>query len=188
MNEYHASVVYNPYTLRKLNSVISGTFRYGLKIFYVGVCVALLVAGAMSGLQTPKGVAMVCIACFLFPSVRAIDKNRAEQAIRKMNGKTLKVDYTFEEESFRCEAPGEKSDFRYEDIVRLVEDPEFLYLFPNASQAFMVDLSTLGEGDRESFKAFLSEKVGLEWTKPMSLLTVNLKQLRFNKKNTRLPR
>ena len=188
MNEYRASVVYNPYTLRKLNTVISGTFRYGLKMFYVGVCVALLVAGAMSGLQTPKGVAMICIACFLFPSVRAIDKNRAEQALRKMNGKTLKVEYTFGEDGFRCEAPGEKAEFTYDSIVRLVEQPDFLYLFPNASQAYMVDLSTLEEGKAEPFKAFLSEKVGLEWTKPVSLLTFNLKPLRFNRKNTRLPR
>ena len=188
MKEYHASIVYNPFTLRKLNAVISATFRYGLKMFYIGVCVVLLVLGARIGLQTPRGIALICIACFLLPSVRAIDKNRAEQTIRKMNGKTLKVEYTFEEERFWCEAPGEKADFTYDSIIRLVEDPDFLYLFPNAGQAYMIDLKTLEEGDREPFKAFLSEKVGLEWTKPVSLLTFNLKQLRFNKKNTRLPR
>ena len=38
----------------------------------------------------------------------------------------------------------------------------------------------------DAFKAFLAEKVGLAWTKPMNLLSINLKQMRFNKENTRL--
>ena len=105
-----------------------------------------------------------------------------------MNGKTLKVEYTFEEDRFWCEAPGEKADFTYDSIVRMVEAPDFLYLFPNAGQAYMIDLETLKDGETESFKKFLSEKVGLQWTKPVSLMTTSLKQIRFNKKNTRLPR
>ena len=68
----------------------------------------------------------------------------------------------------------------------MVEDPEFLYLFPNANQAYMIDLSTLEGVTKDELKSFLAKKVGLEWTKPMSMLTLNLRQLRFNKANTRL--
>ena len=186
MNEYHASIVYNPYTLRRLNTVIGSTFRFGLKMMYLGICVILLVIGARIGLHTAQGVALVCIACFLFPSVRAFDKNRANQMIRNMNGKTLTVNYTFQADRFWCEAPGEKADYTYDTIARMVEQSDFLYLFPNANQAYMIDTSTLEGGDLSTFKAFLAEKVGLEWTKPMSMLTMNIKQLRFNKKNTRL--
>lgn len=186
MKEYHASIEYNPTTLRKLNAVIVATFRYGLKMIYLGICVVLLVVGARIGLQTPRGVALICIACFLLPSSRAMDKNRAEQQIRRMNGKTLTVRYTFQKDRFWCEAPGEKKDFPYGSLVRLVEQPGYLYLFPNAQQAYMVDTATLKEGELEEFKAFLEKQVGLKWTKPMSMLTLNLRQLRFNKANTRL--
>ncbi|MBR4394260.1 MAG: YcxB family protein [Oscillospiraceae bacterium] len=188
MKTYHASIVYNPYTLRQLSNSISATFHSGLKAIYLAICFGLLCAGAKIGLQTPRGVALICIACFLLPTARAIDKNRAEQMIKRMNGKTLTVDYTFEDEQFWCEAPGEKNSFSYDSIARMVEAPEFLYLFPNANQAYMIDRTTLTGGDMDDFKAFLAEKVGLEWTKPTSFLTLNLRQLQFNKKNTRLPR
>ena len=103
-----------------------------------------------------------------------------------MNGKTLTVSYSFQDDCFWCEAPGEKADYTYDTIARMVEQPDFLYLFPNANQAYMIDTETLEGGDLSSFKSFLAEKVGLEWTKPVSLLTLNLKQLHFNKKNSRL--
>ena len=186
MKEKRASIVYNPYTLRRLNTIVGATFRFGLKLIYLGICLVLLVAGARIGLQNPRGVALICIACFLLPSVRAIDKNRAEQAIRQMNGKTLKVDYCFGDKDFECATEGEKNRFPYRSIARMVEDPEFLYLFPNANQAYMIDLSTLEGVTKDELKSFLAKKVGLEWTKPMSLLTLNLKQLRFNEANTRL--
>ena len=186
MHVYQASIVYNPFTLRRLNSVVSATFRYGLKLIYLGICLVLLILGARTGLQTPRGVALICIACFMLPSIRALDKSRAEQTIRQLNGKTLTVQYTFTEDSFRCVTPDEKADYTYDTIARMVEQSDFLYLFPNANQAYMIDVSTLTGGDLDAFKAFLVEKVGLQWTKPMSLLSVNLKQMRFNKANTRL--
>ena len=186
MNVYQASIVYNPFTLRRLNSVVSATFRYGLKLIYLGICVGLLVLGARLGLQTPRGVALVCIACFMLPSIRALDKSRAEQTIRRMNGKTLTVQYTFTDDHFRCVTADEKADYTYDTIARMVEQSDFLYLFPNANQAYMIDVSTLTGGDVDAFKAFLAEKVGLAWTKPMNLLSINLKQMRFNKQNTRL--
>lgn len=186
MSLFHASIEYNPVTLRQLNCVISATFRFGLKMIYTGICVGLLFLGASFGLQNARGVAMICIACFLLPSIRLLDKNRAEQAIRRMNGKTLTVRYTFQEDAFFCETKDEKNRFTYDTIIRLVEQGGYLYLFPNTTQAYMIDLSTLEGGDGEAFRSFLSERVGLGWTKPTSLLTLNLKQLQYNKKNTRL--
>ena len=188
MNAYRASITYNPYTLRRLNTIISNTFRSGLKAMYLAICVGLLCAGAKIGLATPKGVALICIACFLLPSVRMIDKNRAEQQIKQMNGKTLNVFYTFEDEQFTCATTGERNTFTYDSIVRMVAQSDFLYLFPNATQAYMIDTSTLEGGSVDEFKAFLVEKVGLEWTLPNSFLTLNLKRILFNKKNTRLPK
>ncbi len=70
----------------------------------------------------------------------------------------------------------------------MVAQSDFLYLFPNATQAYMIDTSSVEGGDLDAFKAFLVEKVGLEWTLPNSFLTMNLKRILFNKKNTRLPK
>ena len=175
MNSYRASIVYNPYTLRQLSNTISSTFHNGLKAIYLAICVGLLVAGAKIGLATPRGVALICIACFMLPMVRSIDKSRANQMIKQMNGRTLTVAYTFEDDAFWCEAPGEKNSFSYDSIIRLVDGPEFLYLFPNAGQAYMVDKATVEGGDLDSLRAFLAERVGLEWTKPTSFLTLNLR-------------
>lgn len=188
MTKFSASIEYNPTTLRKLNTVINSTFRTGLKRIYLAICIGLVCAGAALGLQTPQGMALVCIGCFLLPSVRTVENNRGEQMIKRMNGKTLTVEYDFEEKQFFCAASGERNAFSYDSIARLVEDAGYFYLFPNAQQAYMVDRSTLKPDDEESFRTFITQQVGLEWTKPTTFLSMNLRTLRFNRRNTRLKR
>ena len=70
-------------------------------------------------------------------------------------------------------------------MIRLVSFKEYMYLFPNRTQAMMIDKNTLKPKDEDGFRDFLTEKTGLEWTRPMSVFTISLKQIRFNRKNTR---
>lgn len=187
MEEYKASIEYNPDTLRRLNKVVTNTFQLKLKVFYLAVCIGLMVAGASVGLQNPSGIALIAIGCFLLPSVRVLERIRAEQAIRSMNGQVLKVEYLFHKNQFICSSDTEQNIFEYSSILRLVEEKDYLYLFPNAKQAYMIDVASICPADKEKFRSFLSRKVGLEWTRPFTLLTLNLRKLQFNRKNTRKP-
>ena len=183
--EYYASIVYNAETLKRLNKTVSSTFHMGLKLIYFAICAGLMLLGAKVGLTTSRGVALICIACFMLPSIRMLDNNRANQTIKKLNGKTITVSYAFSNSKFTCSGAGEKNEFKYDSIIRMVDQGKYLYLFPNSNQAYMIDTSTIKGGDADSFKSFIAKKVGLEWTKPASIAFMNLKQLRFNKKNTR---
>ena len=182
---YKASIVYEPTTLRRLNKAITSTFHSKLKAIYLAICLGLMFIGVQVGLATSKGVALVCIAVFILPSIRLLDRNKAEQMIQRLNGKTVRLDYSFEDDRFVCEGEGERNEFRYDSIIRLVEESDYLYMFPNSAQGYMIAVSTIQGVGVEKFKQFISKKTGLEWTKPVSLFIVNLRQLRFNKKNTK---
>lgn len=185
---YSAFIEYSPENLRRLNKIINSTFKLGIKAIYISICLAFFVAGAYFGLQDSKGVMLVCIGCFLLPSMRALENSRVNNAIKQLNGNIIKVNYSFYDDCFVCSNEKENNKFSYDSIIRLVEQNEYLYMFPNKYQAYMIKISSLAPSEREnrkSFKDFISFKTGLEWTKPVSLLNINLKRIRFNLKNTK---
>lgn len=183
---YRASIEYNPANMRLLAAAINNTFKYGLKVIYMGICLLLLILGAFIGWQNSTGIMLIAFGCFLIPSVNAMEKSQANRAIKQLNGQILHVSYTFYDDSFKCANAKEENIFPYSSLIRLVDGKGFFYLFPNAGQAYMIDKSALKPSQENQFKEFLAQKTGLQWTIPLSLMTLNLKQLQHNRKNTRL--
>lgn len=174
--------------MRLLAAAINNTFKYGLKVIYVGICLFLLILGAFIGWQNAAGIMLIAFGCFLFPSVNAMEKSQANRAIKQLNGQILQVNYTFCDSNFECASAKEENEFSYASLIRLVDGKGFFYLFPNAGQAYMIDKSALKPAQEDKFKAFISQRTGLQWTMPLSLMTFNLKQLQHNRQNTRLPK
>ena len=183
--KYSASIVYNQETLKELSKTVNNTFRFGQKACYVIACLALLITGCVIGLSTTGGILCAAFACLLLPSVKVMDSRRAAGSLRQLGSKSMTVRYIFREDGYICSNEKEHNEFHYVDIVRLVSHRGCLYLFPNRNQAMMIDKKTLKPDDEDGFKEFLTKKTGLAWTKPMSIFTISLKQIRFNQKNTR---
>ncbi len=183
--QYRAAIVYNEERIKKLSACVHSTFHMNFKIVYTVFCLILVFAGCFIGMGTTVGLLCICLGVFLIPSANVLEKSQRDKAIERLHGKQIRVEYRFDEKNFSCFSGNEWQEYSYQSIIRLVEEKEFLYLFPNKAQAYMLDKSTLKKGEVERFKAFITNKVGLEWTKPVSLLTLSLKQLRFNRKNTR---
>ena len=67
------------------------------------------------------------------------------------------------------------------------KNTDFFYLFTAFNhQIFFIHKNMVLSEKPEEFKKFMMQKTGLEWTKPVTLFTLNLKQLLFNKQNTKL--
>lgn len=184
--EYTASIVYNRDSLKELSHTVNNTFHFRQKVVYVLICIILLICGCAFGFQTAKGIICIACACVLLPSVKVLDNRRVNLSLRLLGTDNMTVHYVFSENCFACYSGKERNEFMYSEIVRLVTEKSFFYMFPNSTQAMMIDKKSLEPKNEEKFQDFIKKKTGLEWTKPMSVFTVSLRQIRFNKKNTRL--
>lgn len=188
MPKFSASIEYNSDTIMELSSAINNTFKIGFKAIYLVICIALIAIGSIIGFHSLVGIVCIAIGCFLLPSINANEKRQAREQIKQMNGHTLHVDYCFHDSHFICFDAKERNKFPYNSIIRLVKNVDYYYMFPNVSQAYMIDRSTIQPADMNKFENFISDKVGLQWTQKISLLTFSLKKWRFNKANTRAVR
>ncbi|MBQ9419052.1 MAG: YcxB family protein [Synergistaceae bacterium] len=157
-----ASIDYTPENLRELNKTINNTFKLTRKFIYVGVCIALLSAGAMRGLNDTFGLALVCVGCFLFPSLRAVENARLNTLIKQLNGRIVRVEYSFYDDVFECWDGKQRSEFRYSSIIRTVKRRGNFFMFPNEDQAYMIDLSSLTNISTEKFIDFIDKKTGMK--------------------------
>ena len=184
--KYTASVVYDNTNMHALSHAINNTFKFNLKLIYAVICIGLIVVGVFLGFDNLTGIVCIAFGCFLLPSINVMEKYEANQAIKRLNGYVPKVNYEFRRDDFVCFNEKERNTFAYSTIIRMVRMKEAYYLFPNPTQAYMIDRTTLKPQDEEGFEALLAEKVGLEWTAPNSFLTLSLKKIRSDSKNTRL--
>ena len=183
--EFKASIIYDKDSLKELSRTVNNTFHFRQKVVYVLICLALLICGCVFGLQTVNGMICLACACVLLPSIKVIDSRRAAASLRALGGESMTVSYVFREDGYSCSNDRERNEFDYSGLIRLVSRRGYLYLFPNSTQAMMIDKKSLEPQDEDRFKEFLTERTGMEWTRPMSLFTVNLRQIRFNRQNTK---
>ena len=186
MQVYQASIRYDENTIARMDRAINDSFFFSRKICFLGICIALIAGGALMGVTTTMGIIALLTGCLLLPSVSSLKSRNARQVLRAMRGRTLKMEYTFSGKKFTCAiASGDTSSYEYDSIIRLVEEKDYLYLFQKPTQACMVDIATLCPNQLAEFKESMTKKTGLQWTKPLSILSFSFRQCRFNRENTR---
>ena len=154
-----ASIEYTPENLRELNKIINNTFKLKRKIIYILFCAALMAYGASLGLNNTRGLMLICAGCFLLPSLKAVENSRLNTLIKQLNGKIVKVKYSFYEDFFTCWDGKEKSEFNYSSIIKTVKRRKNFFMFPNENQAYMINLETLEKIDEEKFMEFINKKI-----------------------------
>ena len=184
MEKYKATVQYTPDLIRKAEKVINKTFYYKNNMIRIVFCIACMIIGGY--VQQLLGTTMMFIGAVILAAGNMNGKRRAERIIEALNGEEIKMSYSFHtDEVFGCVAQGNKSIYPYASLIRLLEDSEFFYLFTGKDQIFVIRKNTISSGRIEEFKKFMTQKTGLEWTKPVILFTLNIRQLLFNKENTK---
>lgn len=174
---YSAGIAYDPERIRRLSLVQYSTFRSGTKfgmmlLAFLLILLGLAVTGRGAMSLVPLAVGSILLASVNFPA-----HTMAETTIRQYAGKYPALRYRFSETGIRTsQVPQE---YPYAEVIRLIEDKDYFYLYINTLSAFMVERSSVrGEGGEEGFRSFLAEKTRLSWTKPPTLFNLNLKHMR----------
>lgn len=122
------------------------------------------------------GVLLVAYGSYLMTSTYSSARRSAHKTAEAIRAAGLPFPgsvYSFNDRSMNIEAlnsagkredggSGEKKD--YSDIIKLGEDREYYYLFPNRFGGYMVSKEQLGERCRE-FREFIEKRTGLRFVR-----------------------
>lgn len=174
-NTFSGTVVYSARTVRQMEKIRNRTFNLMTSVVRIICAGIMVVCGYLSGGKT--GTAFVAFGCILAVSSDIIGRWRCEQTVRALGGNTISVMYRFSPKEFLTETNGSVTHCAYADLICLMEDDDHYYLFPNEHQLYMMEKGTLDPAQPTAFRTMISKESGLKWLRPLSLLTVNLKQL-----------
>ena len=187
MEKYTARINHSEETIKAMARTQFECFKG--KSYYITFVVCLgLLAAAIFWKGIPQGVQILFLAvgCFTLIGLNSPPKKLAEQVIKNLKGKFPKMGYVFSADSVQLTGADEDAELKYKDILLLVEDRNYLYIFIQNRSAYMIDTSSV-KPDAAGFKAFLEKKTGLHWTRTGSNpLHKAIKNLRVERTVTRL--
>lgn len=167
-------------TVKRFTALQYNTFEPLGKIVKIILALALIIIGSLSGSSTAL-IFLLFLGCVLITNLNAKAQSIADQVERALNGKFPKLEYSFTETGF-IDGNG-RPEIPYTELFRLIEDDEYFYLFVSKSSGYMIEASSVtGEDSTEGLKRLIAEKSGLEWTRPVTLVTLRLKDLFVKRK------
>lgn len=175
MGRYTATMKHDAGTIGRLVEMQRRTFQFGRRATHLFLSAALILYGLLADKSMITSYLALMVGCVMVTGLNAGVRRQTRRILQEMNGEFPQSRYTFSEKGFRFYDKGE--DISYQKLICLVEDREYLYLYISKQSAYMVDRSSISGGSPAALKAFLSEKSGLDWTRPNSLLTFRLPTL-----------
>ena len=172
---FHGSVSYSAETVKKMEKVRYRTFSLLTSLARIACACVMVVCGYAVGGKS--GTLLVALGCILAVSSDVIGRWRCDQTIRALGGGTIHVSYRFLETGFLTSAGKEETLCAYKDLICLLEDEGYYYLFPNEHQVYMMEKESLRPKEGDRFRTLLAKGCDQEWLRPLSLVTVNLKQI-----------
>ena len=186
MEKYTARINHNEDTIKAMARAQYESFR-SKSYYYVFIGALILLAAAIFWKNIPQGLQILFIAvgCFSLVGLGSPPRRLADQVIKNLNGRFPKMGYVFSGDSVQLTGADADASLKYKDILLLVEDAKYLYIFIQNKSAYMLERSSV-KPDVKDFKAFMVRKTGLDWTRNTSPLNKSLKNLRFERTKTRL--
>ena len=176
---YRAKMKHTASTIKQLVQTQYDTFQFGKKLVHIVIAFALILFGLYADQTMYMPIIALFVGCVMIANVNAVPRSQAKQVLRQMGNKFPKSDYSFLEEGFKFYDKGEV--IPYSNLIRLVEDKQYMYLYISQQSAYMVDKGTVTGGTVSELKDFLKIETGLSWTRPANLLNFRFKDL-FPKK------
>ena len=189
--KYSAEITFSEETVKRLCLTQYNTFQWKKKFSRFIVAVLFIIAGIILSGNRAISLCMIAVGCFLITSSTLAPNQLARQVLKDFNGKFPIVHYYFGPEGICLNKEG-RDPFEYSEIIRLIEDKEFLYLYVGEMSAHMIDSSTIkGKDEKDGLKKYISAKTGLEWNPPLTVLNISLSNILkyrdYDKKHSREP-
>ncbi len=183
MSGFSREFCHNEESVRRLSQVqyISFQKRYILLQLLMG---AGFISAAVFGMLDRTAGGMCCLfGCWLLISWRQIPNFRARKLLKSSGGSFPATTFRFGEKEVTVANEQGETVVAYEQIIRLVTDNAYDYLFVSTCGAYMLPWE---EGKKEeTFQNFLSQKTGLAWLPVKNVFMISVKQLMWEWKNTR---
>lgn len=176
--KFLAQIHYSKETVMKLSNAIYNTYGVKTKLAVLLCSVLLAVIGISCGLDSAVGLCLTAVACLLLSQTQYPAAYKARRVIEAFGGNLPRIQYKFCENGFVMYIGEQMQEYSYSVLIKLVEEKQFLYLFPDEKSTFMIEKTSVQPGgDGEELKRFLTNRTGLSWEKPRSLLMLRLPSL-----------
>ncbi len=153
------------------------TYRLGLVVVTAVAGVALAAAGLFAPVPVRAQGLLLLAGCMLFVGRDFPAIVRAESVIEARGGALPSSVCTFCAGHMELEEGGVKKKLRYEQLDRIVQDRQYLYLFFGPDSAVMVERAKIEPGTAEQVMDLVSQRSGKQWESAFSLLTFNIRDI-----------
>ena len=184
MELYSAEICHSKETLKQFTLLQYNTFEWWRKLLLIVVSAALILFGifyAPSFGSPLLTILCIFIGCILFTNLDARANTGADQVVVAMHGQFPTLRYSFSDSGF---TDGEgRPTVPYDQLYRLMEDGQYLVLFTSKASGYMFRKDSVqGEDGINGLMNLLSQKSGLAWKRPFSLLSFGLWDLLSRRK------
>lgn len=138
---------------------------------------ALAAAGLFAPLPMWGQGLLLLAGCLVFVGRDLPATLRAEETIDARRGALPSAKCTFYSGHMELSESGLTKKLRYENLDRLVSDKKHLYFFFSRSSVVMVAKDTIRPGTAQDVMELARQRSGKRWEAPVSLLTLNLRDL-----------
>lgn len=174
---YEGSICHNEDTIHDLFRTQYVTYSMGRVIAAAAVGAALAAAALFAPLPMYVQGMLMLFGCLLFAGREFPAALRAEDTLEARKGALPDVQTRFYSGHMEVQEGKAHKKFRYEKLDRLVQDKNHLYLFLGPDSVVMVDRTSLPEGCEQQLMELVQKRSGKHWEQPISLLTLNLRDL-----------
>lgn len=160
-------------------------FRKRLQLLVVSAGILMIAAALFAGLGGVLSSVLALLGCWLPMLLSSVPKSNADRILSAFDGKFPLSEYRFDRDGFDISSGKDANRIGFDNLIRLIENDRYLFLFASPGVAYMVEKSSLKPHNVEGFKGLVSKKCGLEWTDDRKWYALRPSALRKERRNTR---
>lgn len=185
MCKYTAETVHTEKTITQFAKMQYLTFSMGIRSAVMLICIVFLMLALFGDFSQGITILFLILGCLPLAAINQPAKQTAESTLKQINGNFPTIAYIFDSKGMHVRNGEKNETIKYCDIVRLVMDDDYAYLFLHNHSGYMIAMNTLTPNSIESFHNNLAEWVGVKWTRNKKLLNISIQNLMENFRNTK---
>lgn len=171
---YTCGITHTEHTIEQLYCTQYDQFRRKQEFAILAVGILLVALSVLLPVSRPVRILLLALGGWVMVSRNLPARLRAQDVVQAR--KSLPVyRYEFYDDHLRMSGEGGKN-LSYQDIIRLVEEKRYYYLFTGPATVMMLDRKELGKDDA-SFREFVQNKTGEKFRRARSILMLTLQDL-----------
>lgn len=167
-----------------LNQVQYLSFNKKAILLQISIGAIMILLGVFTTINIVVNVLLIVFGCALALGWREIPKMNAEKTLDYFKGNLPETSFTFFEDSFTTKSDEFEKTTPYSDIIRIVNDTKYDYLFISKESAFIL-LKNKEIDEEKKFRSFIYEKTQLNWIEIKAFGLFSIPNLIKEKKNTK---